>query len=168
MATREVLDESLQVLYEQMRKNEHKMLNDMAEREVYSYLISKLNYFERKNEYSCKSLKVNICRGDICFIDYGAAYKTEIGYQHFGLILSFSHNKAFVVPISGSTRAYENAPNKPYMMRIGQVSGLTKRSVVYLNDAKWINTSRIIDVKAHLDTQSILFRQIRMNVINLI
>ena len=43
---------------------------------------------------------------------------------------------------------------------------MNKNSVLFMNDAKWINTARIIDVKAHLDRQGELFQEIKARVIH--
>ena len=39
-------------------------------------------------------------------------YRNEIGYQHFGLIVTMFHNKAFVVPMSGNKATYHQAYGK--------------------------------------------------------
>lgn len=133
-------------------------------------LISELNYRKRRRLSNCTEIGVNIRKGDICFIDYGSAYVNEIGYQHFGLIITIFHNKAFVVPMSGNSGAYrhayckENPKGKRHLMRLGKIKGMNKESVLFINDAKWINTARIIDVKAHLDHQSELFMEIKERV----
>lgn len=144
----------------------------MEVQEVLPRLISELNYRNRRDKANSAEMGVDIRKGDICYIDYGeAAYINEIGYQHFGLILSIFHNKAFVVPMSGNAAAYrkayskENPKGKRHLMRLGKISGLHKNSVLFINDAKFINTARIIDVKAHLDVRSELFREIKARVI---
>ena len=97
---------------------------------------------------------------------------SEIGYQHFGLIITIFHNKSFVVPMSGNHTAYlqayskENPKGKRHLMRLGKIKGMNKESVLFINDAKWINTARIIDVKAHLRRDSELFREIKDRVKN--
>ena len=102
--------------------------------------------------------------GDICYIDYGMAYLWETGYQHFGLILSIRNGKAFVVPVSGSTRALAGADKRSHVMHLGMIEGMNKPSILYINDAKWINTARILDIKAHLDHKRQLFYDIKQNV----
>ena len=52
-------------------------------------------------------------------------------------------------------------------MQIGKPEGLNKPSVLYMNDARYINTARVIEVKAHIPTDSELFREIRMRFIHL-
>ena len=44
------------------------------------------------------------------------------------------------------------------------IEGMNKPSILYINDAKWINTARILDIKAHLDHKSQLFLDIKQNV----
>ena len=133
-------------------------------------LISDVNFRERKNYASCQELGVDIRVGDICYIDFGEAYICEIGFQHFGLILTLFHNKAFVVPMSGNYVAFhqaygkKNPKGKKHLMRLGKIKGMNKQSVLFLNDAKWINTARIIDVKSHLDRNSTLFLEIKERV----
>lgn len=140
-------------------------------KEGISRFISDQNLRMRRNAANCTQLGVDIRVGDICYIDFGEAYVSEIGYQHFGIILAFFHNKAFVVPMSGNHTAYEQAyskdnPNgKRHLMRLGKVEGMNKESVLFINDAKFINTARIIDVKAHLSRQSELFKEIKQRVI---
>lgn len=127
---------------------------------VLSKLISKKNYIDRKNISNCDELGVNIRVGDICYIDYGEAYIYETGFQHFGLILNIFHNKAFVVPMSGNYNEYIKANSKKHLMRLGKLKGMNKESFLFLNDAKWINTARIIDVKSHLNHKGKLFKEI--------
>lgn len=142
----------------------------LSVREAIPRLISDYNLRQRRNANNCVELGVSIRIGDICYIDYGEAYINEIGYQHFGLIVTLFHNKAFVVPMSGNHSAYqqayskENPKGKKHLMRLGKIKGLNKESVLFINDAKFINTARIIDVKAHLDRNSALFREIKERV----
>lgn len=139
-------------------------------REAFSRFVSEQNLRMRRCANNCGELGVDIRVGDICYIDYGEAYINEIGYQHFGIILSIFHNKAFVVPMSGNRSAYmqaydkNNPEGKRHLMRLGKIDGMNKVSVLFINDAKFINTARIIDVKAHLDRQSDLFKEIKERV----
>ena len=141
-------------------------------KEAIAKLISEYNYRERSQSNNCAELGVDIRVGDICYIDFGCAYVNEIGYQHFGIIISIFHNKAFVVPMSGNQGAYisaygkDNPNGKRHLMRLEKLKGMNKNSVLFINDAKWINTARIIDVKAHLDRQGKLFQEIKERVIN--
>lgn len=133
-------------------------------------MISAQNLKDRRNYVSCENLGVHVEVGDVCFIDFGDAYLLEIGYQHFGLIIALFHNKAFVVPMSGNHTAYlqayskDNPNGKQHLMRLGKIRGMNKESVLFINDAKWINSARIIDVKAHLDKHSELFQEIKERV----
>lgn len=72
--------------------------------------------------------------------------------------------------MSGNHSAYrqayskENPNGKRHLMRLGKMKGMNKESVLFINDAKWINTARIIDIKAHLDKNSELFKEIKERV----
>lgn len=139
-------------------------------KEALPRLVSEQNLRERRNHVNCAELGVDIRVGDICYIDFGEAYINEIGYQHFGLLITIFHNKAFVVPMSGNHSAYvqayskDNLKGKRHLMRLGKIKGMNKESVLFINDAKWINTARVIDVKAHLDRNSELFLEIKERV----
>lgn len=168
---KEMTNNELRNFFEEVEREEKGLLAWMDGKEVYDYLLSKMNYCQRKTRVSGD---LHLRKGDICYIDYGLSYICEVAYQHFGLILSLVHGKAFVVPMGGNPKALQLAksrknPNgKRHLMPLGSVEGLTKESVLYMNDAKWINTSRIIDVKAHIDVQSELFQEIHKRIIELI
>lgn len=132
-------------------------------------LLSTQNYLRRGSLKTNETLPLSA--GDVCYIDFGQAYLNEAGYQHFGLILSMMNGKAFVVPMTSNPITYEQAYDKQtnpqgklHLMRVGQPQGLNKPSVLFINDAKYINTTRIIEVKGHLDIQGVLFEKIRRRV----
>lgn len=165
---------SFEQFYGEAQKEEKNLLAAMSEKEKHDYLISKVNYCQRKTSVSNLEQGVRIRKGDICFIDYGLSYVCEVAYQHFGLILSLVHGKAFVVPLGGNQKTLKrakgknNPQGKRHLMALGEIKGLSKSSVLFLNDAKWINTARIIDVKAHLNPKEALFQEIRRRIIELI
>ena len=100
-----------------------------------------------------------------------SAYKTEnrrrieyeAGYQHFGLVIAIVHFKALIIPMTSNERTYKKSLTSEgtYLFPLGTINGLYKESVLFLNDAKFINTARIIDVKAHVPTNSKLFMNIK-------
>ncbi len=114
---------------------------------------------------------VKVQRGDVCWLDYGQTFNTEMGYQHFGLVLTLCHHKALVVPLTSNPQAYEKAgdPDHPsvHLMRIGQLEGLTRPSTLFLNDLRFINTARILELRARIDPDGTLFQEIlhRVNAI---
>lgn len=144
--------------------------NVLPAKEAIVRFISEKNYRERSHLSGCEELGVRIKIGDICFIDFGMSYLNEAGFQHFGILLAFYNSKAFVVPMSSNLSSYRQAGSiyhdsgKKHLLRLGKIKGMNKESVLFLNDAKWINTARIIDVKAHLDKNSELFREIKSRV----
>lgn len=140
---------------------------DMSDYNVARILLSEINYDIRANYKSSELNGFKVKTGDICYIDFGKAYINEAGYQHFGLVLNCYNSKALVVPMSSNQLMYnqsyceENYPyGKPHLFRLPQVSGLKRKSVLFLNDIKYINTARIIEVKGHLDPKSSLFTSI--------
>lgn len=165
-------NEQLKTLTAQAEAEEEDMLNGLSDSEIFDYMISKLNFCRRKQLYSNDTVWVSV--GDICFIDFGMAYLQEAGYQHLGVVLATKNNKAFVVPMTSNGRTVRTAKSKKnpdgrdHVLSIGKVRGLNKPSALFLNDAKWINTSRIIDVKGHISTESGIFRHIREEVKRLI
>ena len=130
-------------------------------------LLSEYNYRMRSKLRSCRCFGLTAHPGDICYIDFGRAYVTEAGYQHFGLVITVSSGKALVIPMTSNTVNYnlaydpqENPDGLKHLMKLGKTEGLNKYSVLFLNDAKFINTARIIDVKSKLDPQGEQFRKI--------
>ena len=57
---------------------------------------------------------------------------------------------------------YDNPEGITHLMRLGKVDGLFKYSFLFLNDAKFINTARIIDVKSHINVNGKLFNEIML------
>jgi len=151
-----------------VKQQEYEQLPDKV---LQSHLISEANWMMRKQYRSCDQLGVRIQVGDICYIDFGQAYLNEAGFQHFGLILNIFNGKAFVVPMTSNSSTYaqaydeqRNPYGKKHLMRIGLIRGLNRESVLFLNDCKYINTARIIDVKARIHPDSQLFEKIRERV----
>ena len=59
----------------------------------------------------------------------------------------------------------EKLPNgKKHLMQIGLIKGLNKDSVLFLNDCKYINSARIIDVKANIDINTELYKNIQKRI----
>ena len=103
--------------------------------------------------------------GDICYIDFGHMYINEAGYQHFGLIVSIFHHKICVIPMTSNRNAVNQAINvrdegKHHLFYIGQLEGLNKPSVLFLNDCRFLNASRIISINAKIEPSSKMFQSI--------
>ena len=134
--------------------------------------LSEANWIVRKEMMSCEEGGIDVQVGDICYIDFGQAYLNEAGYQHFGVVMAICHKKALVIPMTSNPLQYENAyddENNPlgkiHLLKIGQPKGLNKPSVLFMNDAKFINTARIIGVKSHIPEKSPLFRKIQQRLL---
>ncbi|HHX52453.1 MAG TPA: hypothetical protein GX703_02930 [Erysipelothrix sp.] len=144
-----------------------KYLISMPYHEIRREVISGYNRFIRSKCISSLDFNLRINVGDIVFCDFGQAYLNEAGFQHFGLVLKIFNYKAFVVPMSSNRQTVQKAQNHPnridykdHLFYIGMPKGLNRPSVLFLNDAKFINTARIIEVKSYLNVDSPLFKQI--------
>ncbi|MDQ0363170.1 hypothetical protein [Breznakia pachnodae] len=136
----------------------------LTTKEAMVRMISEVNFRNRSQSPSCEDLGVWIRVGDICYIDFGINYINEAGFQHFGIILAIVNNKVLVTPMTSNERAYQLSQErelKPHLMPIGKIDGMYRDSTLFLNDSKFINSARIIDVKAHLPIQSSLFKEIK-------
>lgn len=145
-------------------KNE--LLNERKE-VIKQVLISKLNYIVRKSYKSSELLGFKVKVGDICYVDFGNSYITEAGYQHFGLVIAYFNSKALMIPMSSNSQMYKQSycqytfpQGKKHLFRLGAVESLYKESVLFLNDAKFINTARIIEVKSSIPKDGQLFKDI--------
>ena len=136
----------------------------LTTKEAMVRMISEINFRNRSQASSCEDLGVWIRVGDICYIDFGINYINEAGFQHFGIILAIVNNKVLVTPMTSNEKAYQVSQirnMKAHLMPIGKVDGMYRESTLFLNDSKFINSARIIDVKAHIPIQSTLFKDIK-------
>ncbi len=152
-------------------ETKRKLIRQLEPKCVDYCMVSEANWLMRNQALSCDELGVQIRVGDICYIDFGQAYINEAGFQHFGLILSIYQKKAFVIPMTSNPHQYRTAydplyndAGKKHLMKIGLVAGMNRPSVLFLNDCKYINTARIIDVKAYIHPSSMLFSKITKRV----
>jgi len=157
------------ILIESNLQDLRNLLNQQSSQEVARHILSTQNYISRAQLMVSETLDVN--RGDVCFIDFGQAYRHEAGYQHFGLVLSKLNGKIFVIPMTSNPDAYrqafdgiQNPQGKVHLMRFGQICGLNRPSVLFLNDCKFISPSRIIEIKGHLDETDEQFKRIQHRV----
>lgn len=146
------------------------LLNDSSKYAA-KEICSGLNRMKRSRLWCCESVELKVYVGDIVYLDYGHAYLNEAGYQHFGLIMSFWNNKALVIPMTSNKTSSQTAINvsdtgRCHLYYIGYVNGLSNHSTLFLNDAKMINTARIISVNGHIKKESSMFKEIRSHLIN--
>ena len=145
----------------------------MPEKMLDSTLTSEMNLMFRREHMTCKDFGIECSVGDVLYIDFGTAYLNEAGFQHFGLVLNIKNGKPFIVPMTSNPATYaqaydevSNPKGKRHLMRIGLINGLVRESVLFLNDAKFINSARIIDKKAFISPYSPLFRKIKNRLID--
>ena len=141
----------------------HYMVNQDV-KDTIKMLLSTENFL-RKAITKPETLPLSV--GDVAYIDFGHAYLHEAGYQHFGLVLSMTNGKLFVVPMTSNPVAYAQAYDaelsphgKKHLMRVGILPGLVRPSVLFLNDSKFISATRIIEIKGHLSIADPLFKHI--------
>lgn len=170
-------DESIEKeqIIEKMKANIEESLMGMSNYQARRFVMSELNYCIRSEYKSSELVGFKVNKGDICYIDYGKAYITEAGFQHFGLVLGICNSKAFVIPMSSNKSMYYQSyckktfpQGKKHLYRLPDLEGLNKKSVLFLNDAKYINTARVISVNAYIDPDSDLFKDILSSTIQLI
>ncbi len=144
---------------------------ELKEFELKKILVSEINYEIRKRYKSSELLGFKVKIGDVCYIDFGKAYINEAGFQHFGVVISMNNAKAFVVPMTSNESTYfqsycekEYPCGKKHLMRLPDMDGLNRKSVLFLNDSKFVNTSRVIEIKGHIDVESKLFLSIKNRV----
>lgn len=140
---------------------------EVNKRQLARLLISEFNYSLRKEFKSSELVNIKVKVGDICYIDYGRAYINEAGYQHFGLVIGICNSKALVIPMSSNFNMYNQSfcpqsylNGKPHLFRLPEIKGLHKKSVLFLNDTKFINTARVIEVKGFISPSCRLYKDI--------
>ncbi len=144
-------------------------ISKLSVRDAAKILLSTQNYIQRSALKIHETFEVNC--GDVCYIDFGQAYLNESGFQHFGLVISKLNGKVFVVPMTSNPYTYsqaydrfENPSGRKHLMRFGQRNGLNRESVLFINDCKFINPTRIIEIVGHLDLEDELFLKIQKRV----
>ena len=58
--------------------------------------ISMVNHLNNHEMHNCNERGVDIRVGDVCYIDFGNAFIEEIGFQHFGIIMSICRNNCLL------------------------------------------------------------------------
>ena len=138
-------------------------------------MVSEANWMLRNKYGSSEEMGLKIKPGDVVYLDYGQVYLNETGYQHFGLVMAICRKKALVIPMTSNPLQYEraydakdNPRGKKHLMRIGMIGTMNRPSVLFLNDMKFLNTARIIEVKGELSPQSQLFHEIQLRMVDII
>ncbi len=148
-----------------------KFLLQDFKREAHKEICSGLNRMKRGKLWCCQSVDLKVSVGDLVFIEYGQAFLNEAGFQHFGLVMQIWNRKAFVIPMTSNPNTAKTAVNvsptgKTHLYYIGCVKGLHADSTLFLNDAKMINTSRVISINGHIDPSSLMFQEIQAHLQN--
>ncbi|NLC34388.1 MAG: type II toxin-antitoxin system PemK/MazF family toxin [Erysipelothrix sp.] len=150
--------------YLEYRRSELKAMNHY---ELLRELISEYNYSYKKRFKSSELIGFKVRIGDVVYVDFGKAYINEAGFQHFAIVIGYFNSKALIVPMSSNQSMYAQSycpktfcNGKKHLFRLPQMDALKHKSVLFLNDIKYINTARIIDVRGNIDPNSSLFKEI--------
>lgn len=129
------------VTVERWQEIERDVLSTLSARELEGYLRSMVNWAKRRKETSTWVLGANekVEVGDVVFADFGVSYNMEIGVQHLALVVAVVKGKAFVVPMTSNRKHVDNDEQLEFNSDI-----LLKDSAVFCNDARFINTARVI------------------------
>lgn len=151
----ELIKKHLNLVYKHLNNSDLKQIKDIH--------ISYFNYMNRSHLSKSQIIKY-IKSGSIVYCDFGDAYLHESAFLHMGLVLTLYREKAFIIPMTSKLNLvdkYRKIGYKDHLYYIGKIAGLSKESVLFLNDAKFINSARIIDVKGYMDVNSHDYQKIK-------
>lgn len=148
-------------IWEEYQKQEKMQLKKLSTGEAMDYIKSHLNFFERKEEVIYRNEEIKI--GDICYIDYGINYKQECGYFHMGLIIDIKQYEYLILPMTSNVKAFEKAVfwKKSNLLPLPHVDHIEKNTTIFLNDARFINSARIIMKVSNIEKNSAEFKHIK-------
>ncbi len=119
-----------------------------------SLIKSEHNWLKRKDykKYTpAKNGTKKLSYGQVCFIEFGKAYHSEMAYCHCGLYVGKYNGKCFVVPITSVLKNYsdcyhpiDNKTGDKAFRRAKEDEGFLKKCILQMNDAKFISVGRII------------------------
>ena len=126
-------------------------------------LISEINFKSnaKKSSVFSENVKMDLSAGDVCLIDFGKQYTYECSYVHLGLVIGFSQKKLFVVPMTSNKKTLGKAEEQTsdhlaVLLESDLAEGhIDKNSVLFLNDARFINSARIIEKVGHIDADKL-------------
>lgn len=153
---------------EYLREYRRYLLKDYS-KEAYKEICSGFNRMKRRKFWCCEGIDLKVCVGDIVYMEFGQAFLNEAGYQHFGLVMGLWNKKAFIIPMTSNKNASRNAINvdsngRDHLYYIGFVEGLSNHSTLFLNDAKMVNTSRVISINGCICPHSKMFYDIQKHL----
>lgn len=156
-------------LLDSVMDNYKHIIQEKSSSEALQLMTSTHNYIER-SQWVCHP-DLFIQAGDLCFIDYGNAYRLEAGYQHLGFVFSVYKGKIFVIPMSSNQSAYlgaydklDNPTGKKHLLRFKKSCGLKKNSILFLNDSKYLSPTRVIEIIGHLSITDPLYKLIQLRL----
>lgn len=167
MMIRQIKSEMINMTKDELIKQHlhlvYKRLNKLNISQLQELNLSYYNYLDR-SQLECSRIMPYIKIGSVVFCDFGDTYLHESAFLHMGLVLTIYREKAFIIPMTSKKELivkYRKIVYKDHLYYIGKVGGLSKESVLFLNDGKFVNSARIIDIKGYLDINSLEFLKIK-------
>lgn len=164
-----------EIVLENYMQLRNQVYEELIGSNVDNAMISETNWIARGNYPSGEEAGIKVRVGDVVYMDFGQAYLNEMGYQHFALVIAICEKKALVVPMTSNIKTCENAFDSEHLKGKknlycypGIIDGLNRKSVLFLNDFKFINTARIIDVKGHINVKSNDFIKIKGRILQIV
>lgn len=149
----------------QLEDNIYKIIKQLNAYDASSILIAESNWIKR-NHFSkympSMGAPKKIEFGQVCSIDYGKTYKSEMGYIHPGLCVGIKNGKYLIVPITTGktwrTTCYHPIENpdmtKEYRQAL-QSEGFDKDEVLLINDTKFISGGRILELHEIINSNTL-------------
>lgn len=157
----------LQLVYNQKNLFDY-ILDNFKLYELALWIKSSEFYIKRKSTFHTGKYKAR----DIIWVDLGTNAGNELSYEHPCIVLTDDgREKVFVVPCSSSKvkRAYDKNGNlyNEYMIATDKDGFTAPKTVVILNNARWISKSRIL--KKHTkQVDKLLFNEIYNRVFGML
>lgn len=131
-----------------IQNNTFKFIKKLTLYDLSSWIISKHSFL---NKSKSKKNYISYKRGTIILADFGVNFDGEISYNHPGVILNETSDKVLVAPCStGRLRKAFKDPSDPTTIYpqylIGEIThGFSKKTVILLDDVRWISKNRILN-----------------------
>ena len=151
-----------------VQNNTFKFIKNLSLYDLSSWVISKHSFL---NKAKSKKNYISYKRGTIVLADFGVNFNSEISYNHPGVVLNQTSDKVLVAPCStGRLRKAFKDPNDPATIYpqylIGEKThGFTKKTVILLDDVRWISKNRILNSFNIVDSN--LFKKIQDSFLNI-
>ena len=126
---------------------EKRYISELTDERKSAYYSSMMNYFKYSADTTCYDRVGTVAKGDVIYVEFGASFNRESGNGHLAVVLKIYAGKLLVVPLTSNLAIID----KDYCFLLMKgVGGLNKTSVAFLNDAKFISPSRVLNIVGNL------------------